>query len=212
MKIKVGDKTLTISKWKGRNKKEFVKAIRGGEVNERSIMDILVYSCIEEDTILSLDEFRYVLSKIREYSLGDDITIEFYCEKCGELFTKEFKISEIVKYTYKKLNEIKVDDIHIKFGPIRNKEAYLSKISEDPDYDIFFNIESINGNNAFTLGGLIDMFDDMNIDTLTEIMKMWEESRFKIDDIKEVSCSSCNHTVKYKFDEIPGFFPESWFE
>lgn len=211
MKIKVGDKTLTIRKWKGRNKKEFVKALKSENLNEMQVMDTLVYSCIEEDAILSVDEFRYVLSKIRTYSLGDDVEVEFYCEKCGEVFKKQLKISDIIKYTYKDLKEIKVDDVHIVLGNIRNKDAYISKVSEDEDYDIFFRIESINGNDAFTMDELIDMFDDMDIDTLTKVMEIWEESRFKLDDVSDIECPSCSHVTKFRFDEIPGFFPESWF-
>jgi hypothetical protein len=27
-----------------------------------------------------------------------------------------------------------------------------------------------------------------------------------------VKCSKCNEGKKYQFDEIPGFFPNSWYE
>ena len=36
--------------------------------------------------------------------------------------------------------------------------------------------------------------------------------KFKIDDVAEIECKKCSNTVKYSFDEIPGFFPPSWFK
>ena len=78
MKIKLGNKELTIRKWKGRDKKKFMAAVNAELLDEQEITNSLVYDCIEEDVALSDDEFKYMLSKIRAYSLGEDISIEFY--------------------------------------------------------------------------------------------------------------------------------------
>ena len=212
MKIKVGDKDITIRKWKGKDKKNFIKALNTTEINESLIMETLVYSCIEEDVILSTQEFRYVLSKIRAYSLGENIDIDFYCEACGEVHNESFNINEIIKYTFEPLNEIKVKDVHIKLGDIKNKEKYIELINEDALYDLLLRVESFNGNDAFTLDDLIDMFDDLDIDVLTEILEIYESKKFTIDDKNEVQCPACKDTQVYHFDELPGFFPSSWFE
>lgn len=216
MKVQVGNKTLTISKWKGKNKKEFIKCINENNQtsqvdNDSKIKDILVYSCINEDVILTPDEFRYVLSRIRAYSLGEDITINFYCPKCGETFEKIFQIKDIIKPEYKKLTEIKVDDLCIKIGDIKNKDIFYEKIKEDNIYELLFKVKSFNDNDTFNLEELEELFDSLDIDILEKVLEIYEEHRFKIDDINSVECE-CGNTMIFEFDELPGFFPENWFE
>ena len=53
-------------------------------------------------------------------------------------------------------------------------------------------------------------FDDLDIDVLTEVMRQFNEARFKIDDVNVVKCQ-CGKEQAYQFDELPGFLPESWF-
>lgn len=211
MKIKVSDKTITINKWKGKNKKEFTRLLNDPKANEQQMMESLVYSCIDEDVILSVDEFRYVLSRIRAISLGEEINIEFYCNECEKTFTKSFELKDIIRFNYKELKEIKVNNIHIKLGNIKNKAIYSEKVAEDSNYDFLFRIEEINGNDAFSLNELEEIVDDIDLDDLEKIMEIYEDHRFKIDDINTVECE-CGHKMKFQFDELPGFFPDSWFE
>ena len=212
MKIKVGNKNLTIRKWKGKDKKNFINALKKKDIDENEVMQALVYSCIEESAALSVDEFRYVLSRIRAESLGEEIKIEFYCTKCGELYTKTFLLKDIISFSYNELKEIKVDGVHIVLGEIRNKEFYIKKVSEDQLYDLLLRIKSYNGNDTFTLSELEEMFDDMDIDTLDKVLQIYNDAKFKVLDVNTVQCPSCSHQTKYKFDELPGFFPQSWFD
>lgn len=212
MKLKVGNNNLTIRKWKGKDKKNFMSLINGEEVNEHEIMESIVYSCIEEDVVLSVDEFKYVLSRIRAYSLGEGISVEFYCESCGSVFKQDFKLSDVYSYTYTELNEIKVPGYTIKMGDIKNKDFYIEKIKEDSLYDFLLRIESINGDDTYDLEKLEELFDEMDIDILTDILDQYEDARFKLKDINTVKCPSCFKETKYQFDELPGFFPDSWFE
>lgn len=212
MKIKVGNKDITIRKWKGKDKKKFISLLKDESLNEVSIMEAMVYSCIEENVILSVDEFKYVLSRIRAYSLGEEISIEFYCDKCGDVFNKEFKLSDVFTYTYKELKEIDIPGAQIKLGPIKNKEIYIKKIAEDSYYDLLLRVERINGNDAFTLEELENIIDEMDLDVLEQIMEIYYDSKFTIHDINEVQCPSCGDKSLYEFDELPGFFPETWFE
>ena len=62
-----------------------------------------------------------------------------------------------------------------------------------------------------SLDEIIDLFDNMDIDEFDNIFNQWEDIKFKIDDKYNVECPSCNDSVVYSFDEIPGFFPPSWF-
>jgi len=213
MKLKVGNRNLTIRKWKGKDKKAFINSLKEENINEEDVMNALVYDSIEEENvILSSDEFKYVLSRIRAYSLGEEINVEFMCGECGEIHTQTFELKNLLKYEFKPLKEIKIPGAHIKFGEIANKELYISKIKEDEDYDFLLRISEINENNTFTLNELEMIIDDLDIDVLTEVMTIWEESKFKLDDVGLVKCPNCGDEVYYQFDEIPGFFPTSWFE
>lgn len=211
MKLIVGDKTLTIRKWKGKDKRNFINSINKDNINENEVMSALVYDCIEEDVILSVDEFRYVLSRIRAYSLGEDINIEFLCSACEHIHPKTFKLEDIIRYTYTPLNEIKVSGNVIKLGPIKNKDLYIKRMSEDEIFDFLMRIESFNGDDTFTLESLTDQIDDLDIDVLTEIMDKFESCKFKIDDQNSVTCPECGHVDEFIFDELPGFFPDNWF-
>lgn len=211
MKLKVGNKTLTVRKWKGKDKKKFINALKRTRVSEQDVMDSLVYDCIEEDVVLSNEEYRYVVSRIRAMSLGEEFNVEFYCKECGETYSKTFMLKDILTYTYKDLKEINVQNTKIKFGDIKNKEFYVQKINEDINYDFLLRIEKFNNNDSFTLEELEEMVEDLDLDVLEEIMTKYHESKFTVHDVHSVECTNCGHSQKYKFDDIPGFFPKSWF-
>lgn len=214
MKIRVGSKDITIQKWKGKNKKDFIKLLKETDDSiecEEKMMDILVYSCIEEDVILSTEEFRYVLSRIRALSLGEEIEIEFYCDKCQEIFKQTFNIKDVINFSYKPLKEIKIPGAKIKLGEIKNKKIYTEKIAEDPVYDFLLRIESINGNTTFNLTELEEIVDSMDLDVYENVMSIYKEHKFKILDVNTVKCN-CGNEMLFKFDELPGFFPDSWFD
>lgn len=211
MKISVGDKSITIKKWKGKHKKEFIRLLKEDKPDELAIMETLVYSCIDEDVILSTEEFRYVLMKIRALSLGKTISADFYCEKCGELHKHEFNLEELLKPVFKPIKKIEYQGTKIKLGPIRNKKIYIEKVSEDDIYDLLMRVSSINNNDGFSLLELEEIIEELDIDVIEEIFNIWEDHRFKLNDINEVECPHCHHKELYKFDELPGFFPDSWF-
>lgn len=211
MKIQVGDKELNVRKWKGKDKKNFINSLQKNDTSEKEIMDTIVYSCIEEDVVLSVDEFRYVLSRIRANSLGEEIDVEFYCNECGNVHNHTFELKDIIRYRYEPLSEIKVKDVHIQLGEIKNREAYIKRVAQDEIYDFLMRIESFNGDSAFTLETLMEKFDDLDLDILEEIMAIYEASRFKVQDENEVVCPHCGHAETFIFDELPGFFPDSWF-
>lgn len=210
MKITVGNKELTIRKWKGKDKKKIVKALSAGTDDDQfTILNALVYDSIEEDVTLSTDEFKYVLSRIRAISIGEGVDIEFYCDSCGNNFDRHFELKDIIRYSYTELSEINVPGAKIKLGEIKNKKYYVEKVVQDDIYDLLLRVEEINGNSAFTLDTLEEFFDDLDLDVLTEIVQIFEDSKFTVDDVNEVTCK-CGKVQQYQFDEIPGFIPESW--
>jgi len=215
MKLKIGNQEVTARKWKAKEKKEFLNIVRTSD-NMDGLQDVLVYNCLEEKVIFNPDEFKYAMSSIRSRSLGDEIELEFYCDNCKSKFLDTVKLSEIVKPVYSGENAIKTKNYKIKIGNIRNIEYYKEIIRENPlesrEYDFYLRIESINSDDSLTLEEIIDLFDEMDIDEYDKIFEEWERIRFKVDDTVEIVCKKCSDSVKYSFDEIPGFFPPSWFK
>lgn len=215
MKIKLGNKELTIRKWKAKEKKEFLNTVRKSETLD-SLQDVLVYNCIEEKVALNAEEFKYMMTQIRSYSLGDEIELEFYCDSCKSKFLNTVKLSEIVKPVFSNTNEIKTKNYKIKMSTIKNVDYYKEVIKNNPteekDYDFYLRIDSINADDSLSLEEIVDLFNEMDIDEFDSIFEQWEAIRFKIDDVTEISCKKCESTVKYSFDVIPGFFPPSWFK
>ncbi len=212
MEIDLGSKKINIRSWKGRDKKAFLKALKDEDVQENVVMNALVYNCIEEDVILSIPEFKYVLSRIRAISLGEELEIEFYCTECSTIHKQKFLLKDIIKYSYTNLKELKYQNIIIELGEIKNKEIYIQKIAQDPLYDLLLRVESFNGNNTFTLEELEEKFDDLDLNILTEIITQFDDAKFTVLDENYVTCPECKDKVLFEFDELPNFFPESWFE
>ena len=215
-KVQVGNKTVTIRKWKGADRKLFVKTIKERNLESPDLTNGLVYNCIDENYTFNAEEFRYLLTRIRAFTLGENIKFKFSCSECKEIFEEERELKDILKPKYKELKEINVDNINIKIGEIKNREFYQKIISENYDdsvfYDFLLRIESFNGNDMFTFDELVEMFDDLDVDVLEKIIEIWEDSKFEIDDVNEVVCPKCSHKMNYIFDEIPEFFPTKWFE
>lgn len=215
MKIKVGSNNVTIRKWKAKEKKAFLSTIKKGEPID-NLQDVLVYNCIEEDVVFNADEFKYAMTKIREYSIGEEITLEFYCNCCKSKFTETINLKEVVKPVYSNKKIIKTKNYEIKLSNIRNVDFYKKTLKENPseekDYDFYLRIGSINDNDCMSLDEIIQLFNEMDIDEFDSIFEQWEDIRFKINDTKQINCKKCNDAVIYSFDEIPGFFPTSWFK
>ncbi len=215
MKIKLGNRDITIRKWKAREKKEFLNTVRTSESLD-SLQDVLVYNCIEEKVALNAEEFKYILTQIRSYSLGEEIELEFYCESCKSKFLNTISLNSVVKPVFSSLKQIKTKNYNIKIGEIKNIDFYKKTIKENPleerDYDFYLRIDSINGDDSSSLDEIIEIFNEMDIDEFDSIFSQWENMRFKIDDVTEIKCLNCGDVVKYSFDEIPGFFPPSWFK
>lgn len=215
--MRIRNKEIKFRKWKVKDKKDFVNLINN-DGTEKEIADVLVYSCLENPNIaLTADEYRYVIGQIRKESLGAKIDFNFKCSACDENFVQAISIDEILKPVYSDYQTIKKDGTTIEIGDIVNKTYYDAAIdkceSTEEEYfvDFLYHIHSINGNSAFTYDELVKIVEDLDMAVFDGILDEWDKQRFKIDDNVDVSCTSCGAVETYTFDEIPGFFPETWF-
>lgn len=213
-------KKLKFRKWKAKDRKEFIKNLQKDEkIDEKEITKHLVYNCLEDkDICLNINEFKYILTRIRAKSIGEDINFNLICSNCEKEYEVKKELKDIIKQQYKKYKPIKVKDIEIELCDIKNKNFYLQTIESietEEEYvliDFLFHINKINDNDTFRFEELIDYFDNLELDIFDEIFDQWDDLKFKIDDISYIECPHCKNKQKYKFDDLPGFFPESWFK
>lgn len=215
--VELNGKRIRFRKWKGKDKKSFIQQIKEYGLDNVSLektMDILVHRQLEsnKEDIFSQDEYRYLLQKIRQYSLGEDMSTELYCEECQSPFTHEYKISDVIRPLHESLEDYDDGEVFIKFGGIKNKKLYLEAVQENKELEIFYRIDEFNGSKAHSVESLMEEFEDLDLDQIENIVNYFEENKFSIDDIQEVECPHCQHKTPYEFDEIPDFFPQSWFE
>lgn len=209
-KIKFNGFEVNARKWKAKEKFSFKNSIKEGT---NDIIESLVYKCLDNNVVLSPNEYKYALAQIRAHSLGEEIELEFFCDSCNERFRTKVNLNEIVKPVYKEIKEIKTKNHNILLGTIKNPDFYKKVIVQAPnELDFYLRIHSINDEECFSIEEVIKYFNEMDIDEFEEIINQWEEIKFKIDDIFEVKCTKCGEGKKYQFDEIPGFFPNSWYE
>lgn len=211
IEIQLNSKKIKARKWKAKEKFTF-KANISSKNGAQKIVDSLVYDCLETNEVLSTEEYKYALLKIREASISDSIKLQFNCDNCNTRFNTDLKLSGIFKPVYVEKNEIKTQNHIIKLGEIKNKEFYKKVINQSPnELDFYLRIESINGEECVSISEVIQYFSEMDVDEFERITDQWEEIRFKIDDNVKISCPNCKSETVYKFDEIPGFFPASWY-
>lgn len=215
--IELNGERIRARKWKGSDKKKFINAIKQATEGDSMLlktMDILVHNALEthKNETFTHDEYKYLLTRIRQHSLGSEMSAELVCGSCGEPIYYEYDILDVIKPLHSTLEDFENDEVHVKFGKIKNRELYLKTIENNEELDILFRIEEINGNNSFSMEELTDIIDDLSLDVIDELMQFYEENKFEINDLVEIECPSCSEKTLYEFDEIPGFFPDNWFE
>ncbi len=218
--VSIKDRVIKFRKWKVKDRKKFIALLKEDDINYHGLTDSLVYDCLEnKQEILTPDEYRYILTAIRIKSVSDNIKFDFKCEnkECEKDYSVDLKLSEVLSPLYEKGDEIISSDTKIKLGFIPNKKYYDDKIkgcTPDEIYlvDFLLHINTIDGNDTLGFDELLDYIEELDTNVLDDIFVQWDNIRFKIDDINEVTCPHCDSTEKYQFDDMPNFFPSSWFK
>ena len=207
------DKKVNFRKWKVKDKKKFME-------NKRNTMltkEALVYDCIEDKRIaLSEEEYKYVLMKIREESVQEKVSYLFTCSACAEDFLYQADLNEIMKPEFKKYTDIVYKNHIFTISSIKNKEFYEEAMrsttvtEERMLIDFILHVNAYNDNDGLSFSDINDIIINLDIDAFENIFKQWEEMRFKVNNVHAVKCPNCGVTEDYEFDDLPGFFPDSW--
>jgi len=206
--INLGHKSVFARKWKAKDRKNFKKAIQSDENLDNAIMKALVMNCLENKNVaLTQDEIQYILVTIRKHSISDKVKFEYICDECEEKVNLTLNIDDVNSFHYSEWKEYK----GIMFGNIPNAKFYNeNKELGDDINEIAFHTVSINGNQSMTFDEVINYYEEMDIDEFDDIFEAFLNQTFTLLNKKEVECPHCNNKQVFEFDEIPGFFPDTW--
>lgn len=212
-------KQIKFRKWIAKDRRLFKEQVSSANNDSLKIGKItinnLLINCLDTKYPLSIDEIRYILIKIRENSISDEVEFNTKCDICGNIETHKVKISDLVSISYNPIKEIIIDDINIKLGEIKNIDFYNTKILDSTNpilTDLILRIESINNEIDFSYDDLVDYFDNLETDILDKILEIYNKHRFKLDIKFSFKCKKCLAQNNQEYTDLPDFFPTKWLE
>lgn len=211
------NKIIHFRKWKAKDRREFVKAIKVDNKDKISEIKKLVYKTIKENIHLSKEEFLYVLSELRRLSVGDELDITWTCTNCMKINTNVISISSMYKLLQQNLSTIGSDiKVHLQtpsnYELLKEAVSY-AKLDEDVMFaEFLYHIKSIEYKGdtytIFTFEELIRFIDSIPSNIYNELLIGWNLQRFMFTLTTPISCE-CGKTSNILVDDISGFV-EDW--
>lgn len=185
---------------------------------------VLVYDQMETFVPLDIEEFNYVLYRIREFSYNKPIKYSLTCNECG----RDFDVAYNFKDLYRPINGFNQDtefnhningnNVKIVFSSISPEafEAYENIITSESDdfrvllIDFAFHIKSINGKQITDYEKLLNDIETWDTDIFEMFFNDFNSIKFYVDTLNKVKCPHCLHIEVLNFDEFPNFYPDSW--
>lgn len=206
--LEFNNRKIKFRKWKVKDKKELDKC--QNDVEKRKIY---LYNCLETNTVLDLEEYNYVLTQIRDYSLDTELDFEVTCE-CGNTQNVSFRASDIVTYKNANYKPVIIGDICIEFGNVDDSDyenivINAQTMSERYISDLAFHIKKINGSDV-QYEQCIEFIENLDVSLYEKLFEEWELQRFKCNFLHSIKCEKCGKETVYNFEDMKGFFPSSW--
>lgn len=209
---KLRDKVVKYRKWKVKDKKKYMSSD-----DPIILKEALVFDCIEDKNIaLDAEEYKYMLMKIRNVSIKNEIKYDFTCSHCSNEFEYTADIEEIMTPEFKDYDDI-ISGKHIfTLTHVRNRQFYENSIlgvnseEEKVMVDFIMHVKSYNDNDGLNFDELNEIINELDIEDFEAIFKEWENMKFYVNNIHDVECPKCAESDTYEFDDLPNFFPESW--
>ncbi len=210
--VELNGRTIKYRKWKVKDKKALDKAETNLEKRK-----IFVYDCLENpNTPLDIEEYNYILSLIRDYSLHSTLDYDLECPECHHKFSVGKTSAQVVQPIYATYGTIEFKGNTITVGNVKDRDVYEETISktitsmERYISDFALHIQTINGSDVTTIDEVIDFLDNLDVDDYENVFAQWESMRFKCNVIHSVECPNCKKVNDFDFSDMPTFFPSSW--
>lgn len=207
------NKEVTLTPWKAKTKKEFVKLFKGDkELNEKDLVSTLILPSIDEqEAFYTSDEVQYILTQLKVISIGDNVDFNMECDECHTNFDIHLTIKDIVKYTPS--NYTKTENIDWRDIPSRKIFDEASKRFPDEsvnEIEMLLHISSYRGTQTTSFEQILDTYNNMSIKESQELIDAYTEVRPRLELSGVLTCTNeeCKQSDEYDFDVIPGFFDE----
>ena len=217
-KIKVGNRTIEIKAWKTKDEKAYLIAKEQGDLGDKTLFNILIKPCIkdfdETEMNFSTNEEMYIMTKIREISLGNYIVMNFTCPHCKGYNEQELNLDNIVKYTPESWHDVQIDDYTFVFQKNTSNKAKerIEKCETAVEKDftsIVLSIVEIKKDkevfDTFTFDELYTFIESLDTKIFDELA---DEYFGMIDNITmewETKCMLCDKEVQGNLETIPNF-------
>ena len=165
--FEIGPKKFLISPYTTKQERDFLLLSSFDVDDFERIFELLDYKSDISIKDLSLNEQRVLLYRFRDISLGDEVEVNFQCDKC-----KHHNENVILNTSNFLIMNIRDDNDIIK----KNKEVTDDNLSEFvPNIDV----------------------DELNIDEFDKLKERVKDNQIRFDFIKEVKCVSCSEIKKF---------------
>lgn len=205
-------------KWKVKDKLELDKVDSDTSLTQldRQLKkrEIFVYNCMKERKQLDIEQYNYLLSLIRDYSLHNKIEFSLECSKCKAQFHRQFSTPEIITFRDSEYKEIKVSDKTFKLGNVTNENYdrdILNSFSNAERFivDFAYHVQEVNGE-TLDFKDVIDILTDLDVDDYQTLFTEYDSQKSLCDFSKGITCPECGNIEIYQFDNLTSFFPSSW--
>jgi len=215
------DKVVHLRKWKAKDRKRFRNVIeeKGENLSVTDISMALVFPCIlEKNILLTEEEIKYISTVLREISISETFDFEFYCtdENCENDNKVTLRIEDVNKPKYSEWGEVEINGGFITFGErvkpdFYYKAIYDAKTQFDKELvDLTLHIIKVEQDDTKTFPEMLELLDNLDTDVMDKIVEEFNKQRFVQDSEHSLKCSKCGKEHNFIFDEIEGFFPETW--
>lgn len=207
------DKEVTITPWKAKTKKEFIKLFNGEqELKEEDLISVLIMPSIDrKEAFYTTDEIQYILTQLKSLSVGDSVDFSMDCEKCKTNFDIHLSIGDIVNY---RPSNYGVSE-NVIWRDIPTKQIFDDAVKNFPDeavgeIEMLLHISAYKGVTTTSLEQILEVYNDMTISESQSLIDEYLEVRPLIELSSKLTCTNpdCGQSDDYDFDIIPGFFDE----
>jgi hypothetical protein len=212
MELKLGkNKTIEISAWKTKTKKDFLNIIREKEKNlsEDDVLDVLIKPYIKpNDIYFSEAELQWILINLRNISIESNMKFLIDCSNCKEEITIECKLMDLCDYKLNSFPIIKGERAWKDISNLNELKEYVKKYKDEfpKNIEMLLHLDGVGKNKFNSFNEKIEYFDNLDLQEGNTLLSEFDEINSNIKLSYKIKCPHCDNIDTYIFEEIPDFF------
>ncbi len=217
----IGSREIKFTAWTAKHERLYLSLVedKKDSISDEDIYNTLIKPCLilkkdEKDIVLSTNEQKLILIKIREKSIGETIEDKHECKHCGVETDIKVKLDDIVTYKESNYKLFEYEGLKITLGDINsNKDKKRLKIDDGAVAYVFtdflLHIQKVEMDDDIHEN--ISFMDKKSfIDTLPTMIfdKLFESYQTMVDTLNieyKWKCPKCKKEEDIDYNQIPGF-------